>query len=67
MLFVNEFHYDTVGADTGEAIEVAGTAGLDLADYSLILYNGSNGASYKTIVLEGILPNLQNGYGTLSF
>lgn len=67
VLFINEFHYDTVGADVVEGIEVTGTAGLDLSEYSLILYNGSNGASYKTVPLEGTLPNLQNGYGTLSF
>jgi exonuclease III len=67
VLFINEFHYDTVGSDVGEGIEVAGTAGLDLSEYTLILYNGANGASYKTVPLEGTLPNLQNGYGALSF
>jgi uncharacterized protein len=29
-VFVNEIHYDTVGTDSGEAIEVAGSAGTDL-------------------------------------
>lgn len=67
VLFINEFHYDTVGADTGEGIEVAGTAGLDLAGYSILFYNGANGAVYKILDLEGVLPNLQNGYGTLDF
>ncbi|WP_338218494.1 DUF5689 domain-containing protein [Algoriphagus sp. oki45] len=66
-LFVNEFHYDNTGGDVNEGIEVAGTAGLDLAGYSLVLYNGNGGASYGTISLSGILPNQDNGFGTLFF
>jgi hypothetical protein len=30
-VFVNEIHYDNVGADTGEAVEIAGAAGTDLS------------------------------------
>ncbi|GAB2485040.1 DUF5689 domain-containing protein [Algoriphagus taiwanensis] len=67
VLFVNEFHYDNAGADVNEGIEVAGTAGLDLAGYSIELYNGNGGASYGTIALSGILPNQDNGFGTLFF
>jgi len=40
-VFVNELHYDNAGTDAGEAIEVAGPAGTDLAGWSLVLYNGS--------------------------
>ena len=40
-VFINEFHYDNIGADTGEFIEIAGTAGTDLTGWSLIRYNGS--------------------------
>ncbi len=32
-----------------------------------MLYNGSNGAVYDTINLSGVIPDQQNGYGTLSF
>ncbi|MEB2778443.1 DUF5689 domain-containing protein [Algoriphagus sp. D3-2-R+10] len=64
-LFINEFHYDNTGADLGEGIEVAGTAGLDLTGYSLVLYNGNNGASYNTIILNGTIPNQDNGFGTI--
>jgi len=65
--FINEFHYDNTGGDTGEAIEVAGVAGLDLSVFSLVLYNGSNGTTYNTIALSGVLPNQQNGFGITSF
>lgn len=67
VLFFNEFHYDNTGTDVNEGIEVAGTAGLDLAGYSIELYNGNGGASYRTIALTGILPNQDNGFGTLFF
>ena len=67
VLFINEFHYDTYSTDSGEGIEVAGTAGLDLSEYSILFYNGSNGEVYKTQVLSGILPNLQSGFGTMEF
>ncbi len=33
-VFINEIHYDNTGADTGEAIEVAGPAGTDLTGWS---------------------------------
>ncbi|MFZ2095112.1 MAG: PxKF domain-containing protein [Anaerolineales bacterium] len=65
--YINEIHYDNSGADTGEAIEVAGPAGTDLTGWSLVLYNGSNGAVYDTIDLSGVIPDQQNGYGTLAF
>ena len=66
-VFINEIHYDNVGADTGEAIEVAGPASTDLAGWSLVLYNGSGGAVYGTLALSGVIPDQQSGYGTLSF
>jgi predicted extracellular nuclease/endonuclease I len=66
LVFINEFHYDNTGADTGEAIEIAGLAGTDLSVLRLVLYNGNNGASYNTISLSGVLPNQQNGFGTFT-
>lgn len=62
-VFINEFHYDNSGTDTGEFIEVAGTAGTDLTGWTLELYNGSNGASYNTIQLSGTLTNQCSGTG----
>jgi VCBS repeat-containing protein len=64
-VFVSEIHYDNAGADTGEFIEVAGTAGADLMGWSLVLYNGNGGASYDTISLDGALSGT-SGQGYLS-
>jgi predicted extracellular nuclease len=66
-VFINEIHYDNTGTDTGEAIEVAGLAGIDLAGWSIVLYNGNGGAPYDTTALSGVIPNQQNGFGTLYF
>jgi predicted extracellular nuclease len=67
--FINELHYDNASTDTGEAIEVAGSAGLDLAGWELVLYNGSSSQRnvYATIALSGVIPDQDNGYGTLAF
>jgi len=70
VLFINEIHYDNVGTDQGEFIEVAGTAGLNLAGYSLVLYNGANPANavvYNTLNLSGVIPDEGNGTGALAF
>ncbi|MGH8911493.1 MAG: ExeM/NucH family extracellular endonuclease [Acidimicrobiia bacterium] len=64
--WINEIHYDNEGTDTGEAIEVAGPAGTDLTGWSIVLYNGSNGAVYNTNVLSGLLPDEGVGFGTVA-
>lgn len=66
-VFINEIHYDNVGIDVGEAIEIAGSAGTDLAGWSIVLYNGTDGVAYDTISLSGIIPNQLKGFGTLAF
>ncbi|MEP1096428.1 MAG: DUF5689 domain-containing protein [Cyclobacteriaceae bacterium] len=66
-VFVNEIHYDNASSDVGESIEIAGNAGIDLSGWSLVLYNGNGGAVYNTTALNGVIPNQDNGYGTLSF
>jgi cysteine-rich repeat protein len=65
--WINEIHYDNVGGDQNEFVEVAGPAGLDLSGWLLIAYNGSNGTKYDTQSLSGVFPDQQNGYGTLAF
>jgi len=66
-VWINEFHYDNSGTDTGEFVEVAGTAGSDLSGWRLIGYSGADGALYATIPLSGVIPNQQGCTGTLSF
>jgi predicted extracellular nuclease len=65
-VFINEIHYDNTGTDAGEAIEIAGPAGTDLTGWSIVLYNGAGGAVYDTDALSGVIPNQQNGFGTVS-
>ncbi len=65
-VFVNEIHYDNAGTDVGEAIEVAAPAGTDLTGWSLVLYNGSGGAAYTTLALDGVVADQGGGYGTLA-
>ncbi|HVJ02623.1 MAG TPA: Calx-beta domain-containing protein [Sphingomonas sp.] len=70
-VFINEIHYDNVGTDAGEAIEIAGAAGTDLSGYKLVFYNGSNtpGAApvYDTLTLSGVIDDESNGFGALGF
>jgi hypothetical protein len=70
-VFINEIHYDNASNDVGEAIEIAAAAGTDLTGWQIVLYNGSNdpnaAVSYNTRTLSGIVPDQDDGYGTLSF
>jgi predicted extracellular nuclease len=66
-VFINEIHYDNSSTDVNEAIEIAGPAGTDLAGWSIVLYNGSGGAVYDTTALSGVIPDQDDGYGTLVF
>lgn len=61
---VTEIHYDNVGTDVNEAIEVEGPAGTDLAGWTLVLYNGNGGVPYDTLELSGILANQCTNRGT---
>ncbi len=65
--WINEFHYDNTGSDTGEFVEVAGSAGTDLNGWTLVGYNGNGGTVYKTVSLSGSFADQANGFGMLSF
>ena len=68
-VFINELHYDNAGTDVGELVEVAGPAGTDLTGWSVVLYNGGNGAEYDREVLSGVLPHVTGtgfGFATVS-
>ncbi|MBD2070191.1 ExeM/NucH family extracellular endonuclease [Leptolyngbya sp. FACHB-671] len=65
--FINEFHYDNAGTDTGEAIELAGLAGTDLTGWQIVLYNGANGLEYSRRSLAGLtISDQENGFGTIT-
>ena len=65
--WINEFHYDNNGSDTGEFVEIAGPAGFDLTGWQVIGYNGSGGGTYKTVNLSGTIPSQDGCMGTLGF
>ena len=68
--FISEIHYDNAGADVGEFVAVTGPAGLDLSGWKIVLYNGSNGQSYRSVDLSGELQgtagSLVEAYWTMS-
>ncbi|MFC2134966.1 T9SS type A sorting domain-containing protein, partial [Bacteroidota bacterium] len=66
IVFINEIHYDNSGADTGEAVEVAGNAGADLTGWSLVFYNGNGGSSYRTYTFSETIPDICDGYGAVA-
>lgn len=65
--WINEIHYDNSGGDVNEGVEIAGPAGLNLACFDIIAYNGSGGASYNTVTLSGTIPDEGCGYGAIWF
>ena len=57
---ISEIHYDNAGTDSGEAIEVSSPAGMSLAGWQIVLYNGSSTslAVYDTKTLTGLTPSI---------
>jgi len=53
---VSEIHYDNVGDDQNEAIEIEGPAGTNLDGWQIVLYNGNGGVAYNTVALSGLIP-----------
>lgn len=46
---INEFHYDNVGSDTGEFVEIRVNANADVTGLRVLLINGNGGASYNSV------------------
>lgn len=46
---INEVHYDNVGGDTGEFVEIRVESGTDVSGLRIDLYNGSNGQTYANV------------------
>ena len=51
-MWINELHYDNIGSDTGEFVEVVVPVGTNTALVTVTLYNGNGGASYGTHILD---------------
>lgn len=61
---INEIHYDNVGTDSGEFVELVGAAGSVLDGWRLVLYNGNNGNPYDSLGLSGTLSDdTGSGFG----
>ena len=66
-VWINELHYDNVGTDVGEFVELAGRAGENVNGWLLIAYDGTTGNAYDYQNLRGTFGNQQNHFGVLSF
>jgi probable HAF family extracellular repeat protein len=66
-VWINEIHYDNMGTDSDEGVEIAGTAGSVLTNYALVFYNGNGGTVYDTDVLTGTLDDELCGFGAAWF
>lgn len=64
-VFVNEFHYDNDSTDTGEFLEIVVGPGFSgqLSDVSLVIYNGSNGQTNGTHVLNTFMEGATTASG----
>lgn len=53
-VWINEIHYDNSGTDADEFIEIVleNPGSYTLSGFSVVLYNGNNGASYDTKTLD---------------
>ncbi len=65
-IWINEFHYDNVGADVGEFVEAAirnpNASGFTASDYVIEFYNGNGGALYGTTGTLNTFPTI-NAFG----
>ena len=52
--FIAEFHYDNVGTDAGEFVEVQVPPGTSTAGWMIVLYNGGGGVVYDTDPLPDV-------------
>lgn len=76
-VFINELIYDStilvegrIEQSVESLVEIAGPAGTNLKDWSLVMYDGENTAAakfYTTKPISGVIPDQQNGFGTLAF
>jgi len=60
---INEFHYDNIGADENEFVEifVNDPQPDSLSRYKIILYNGKNGKKYDEETLENMTKTIGDG------
>ncbi len=69
--WINEFHYDNSGTDVNEFVEVVipniYNNSTELAKFSVVLYNGTNGASYSTTTLNSFTKGNVDSLNGISY
>ena len=53
VVFINEIHYDNVGTDENEQIEIAAPSGTDMSTARVQLYNDNGGGTYSPALSLG--------------
>lgn len=66
-IWINELHYDNVGVDVDEFVELAGRVDETVDGWMLIAYDATTGRAYDWLRLDGRFKDQLNGYGTNSF
>ena len=61
--FINEVNY--LASNPSQGIEIAGQAGQDLAGWSIVFYAVNGTVDYVEYLNSGLIPNQQNGYGSI--
>lgn len=69
-LFINEFHYQNIGAEQDIGVELVGPAGTDLSNYELYVYERDNPpASASSVIatrrLSGFIDDEGSGAGAV--
>lgn len=64
--FINEFHYDNTGGDTGEFVEIVIASSDSISDFSIALYNGSNGTIYDSFTFGSTAESSIDGFSFFS-
>jgi hypothetical protein len=67
--WINELHYDNVGVDVDEMVEVVieNASSYTLSNFAIYLYNGNNGAVYRVDSLNTFIQGSTYGNFTLFY
>ena len=64
-VFMNEIHYDNLGNDQDEGVELTGLAGVSITNWRLVAYSGADGSKYSTTWISGTFSEGASGHGFL--
>lgn len=61
--FINEVNY--LASNPTQGLEIVGQAGQDMEGWSIVIYAVNGTVDYIEYLNNGIIPNQQNGYGSI--